>query len=88
VDSRRWIVLLAGFVAMIAGCAFQYGIPYLIPALRADGLTLAQAGLLVACPIAGLLLTLLAWGVAADRWVSAPSSPAAWRWAARHCWRG
>ena len=67
-DSRRWRVLAAGTVALTAGAVFQYGLAYLIPALRADGLSLAQAGLLVSCPTAGLLLTLVAWGAAADRW--------------------
>src|SRR6266536_4207899 len=66
--ARRWLVLAAGTVAVTAGCAFQYGLAYLIPALRASGLTLAQAGVIVACPTAGLLLTLVAWGAAADRW--------------------
>ncbi len=66
--SRRWVVLFAGLVAMTAGCTFQYGLAYLIPAFRAEGLSLEQAGILVACPTAGLLLTLVAWGAAADRW--------------------
>src|SRR5689334_15563087 len=57
-----------GTVALTAGSAFQYGLAYLIPALRASGLSLAQAGVIVACPTAGLLLTLVAWGAAADRW--------------------
>jgi sugar phosphate permease len=61
-------VLAAGTVALTAGSAFQYGLPYLIPALRAGGLSLEEAGVLVACPTAGLLLTLVAWGAAADRW--------------------
>ena len=65
--SRRWLILAAGTVALTAGCTFQYGLAYLIPALRADGLSLEQAGILVACPTAGLLLTLVAWGAAADR---------------------
>lgn len=65
---RRWVVLFVGFSAMTAGCSMQYGIPYLIPALRAEGLSLAQAGLVVSAPVAGLLLTLVAWGAAADRW--------------------
>src|SRR6185295_4797084 len=64
---RRWVVLVAGMVAMTAGCTFQYGLAYLIPAFRAEGLSLEQAGVLVACPTAGLLLTLVAWGAAADR---------------------
>ncbi|HEY8043297.1 MAG TPA: MFS transporter [Streptosporangiaceae bacterium] len=66
--GRRWVVLFAGMVAMTAGCTFQYGLAYLIPAFRAEGLSLEQAGVLVACPTAGLLLTLVAWGAAADRW--------------------
>jgi sugar phosphate permease len=66
--GRRWLVLAAGTVALTAGSAFQYGLAYLIPALRASGLSLAQAGVIVACPTAGLLLTLVAWGAAADRW--------------------
>jgi len=57
-----------GTVALTAGSAFQYGLAYLIPGLRASGLSLAQAGVIVACPTAGLLLTLVAWGAAADRW--------------------
>lgn len=67
-DRRRWLVLAVGLGAMTAGCAFQFGLPFLIPALRADGLSLSQAGGLVACPMAGLMLTLIAWGAAADRW--------------------
>jgi sugar phosphate permease len=54
--------------AMTAGCTFQYGLAYLIPALRREGMSLEQAGLIVACPTAGLLLTLVLWGAAADRW--------------------
>src|SRR2546425_704851 len=66
--GRRWVVLFAGLFAMTAGCTFQYGLAYLIPAFRAEGLSLEQAGILVACPTVGLLLTLVAWGAAADRW--------------------
>src|SRR6266545_1337100 len=67
-DQRRWVALAIGSAAMTAGCAFQFGMPYLIPALRAGGVSLEQAGVLVACPMAGLLCTLIAWGAAADRW--------------------
>jgi sugar phosphate permease len=66
--GRRWLILAVGLIAMTAGCTFQYGIAYLIPALRQEGFSLEQAGLLVACPTAGLLLTLIGWGAAADRW--------------------
>jgi MFS family permease len=47
-DRRRWLALVAGTAALTAGSAFQYGLAYLIPALRAQGLSLEQAGLLVA----------------------------------------
>jgi sugar phosphate permease len=40
----------------------------LVPALRADGVSLFEASLLVSAPMVGLLLTLIAWGAAADRW--------------------
>ncbi|MCO6010254.1 MFS transporter [Actinoallomurus purpureus] len=67
--NRRWSVLGVGLFAMIAGCAYQYGLPYLIPALRADaGLSLDRAAMLISCPVAGLLVSLALWGVAADRW--------------------
>jgi MFS family permease len=64
----RWVVLAVGTLAMIAGSTFQYGLAYLIPAFREEGLSLEQTGLLVACPTAGVMLTLIAWGTAADRW--------------------
>ncbi|WP_158370258.1 MFS transporter [Cellulosimicrobium cellulans] len=67
-DPRRWLVLAVGMLAMTAACAFQFGLANLIPALRDGGLSLHEAGLLVAAPSAGLLLTLIAWGAAADRW--------------------
>ena len=67
-DRRRWLVLSVGMLAMTAGCTFQFGLAYLIPALRTQGLSLAAAGLLAAAPTAGLLATLIAWGAAADRW--------------------
>ncbi len=66
--GNRWIILLTGLVAITAGCTFQYGLAYLIPALRQQGFSLELASTLVACPTAGLLLTLIAWGAAADRW--------------------
>jgi MFS family permease len=67
-DPRRWVVLLVGLLGLTAGCAAQYGLAFLIPALRAEGLSLETATLLVTAPIAGILCTLIAWGAAADRW--------------------
>lgn len=66
--GRRWRILLVGLIALTAGCTFQYGLAYLIPALRQAGYSLELASVLVACPTAGLLLTLIGWGAAADRW--------------------
>jgi sugar phosphate permease len=67
-SSRRWLILFVGLLAMTAGCTFQYGLAYLIPALRHEGFSLELASILVASPTAGLLLTLIGWGAAADRW--------------------
>ena len=66
---RRWLMLALGTAAQTAACAFVYGIPYLAAGLRTtQHLTLTQVGVLVACPALGLLLTLVAWGAAADRY--------------------
>jgi MFS family permease len=65
--NRRWAVLAAGMTTMIAACAFQYGLPFLIPALRASGLSLAEAGLLISAPVAGILSSLVIWGAVTDR---------------------
>ena len=67
-SKRRWGVLAAGVAGMTAGCAFLYGLPYLLPRFRADGLSLTQAATLVACPTFGLLATLVGWGALADRY--------------------
>src|SRR5258708_4369712 len=60
-------MLLIGLIAMTTGCTFQYGIAYLIPALRQDGFALVRASFVVACLTIGLLLTLIGWGAVADR---------------------
>ena len=64
----RWVVLGLGILAQAATCLFLYGLPMLVPALRAEQhLSLVGASVVVAAPTAGLLLTLIAWGAAADR---------------------
>lgn len=65
---RRWTILAVGTFAQAATCSFLYGIPMLVPALRASGVSLFHASLLVSAPMAGLLLTLIGWGAAADRY--------------------
>jgi len=68
-SSRRWLILALGLAAQTASCSFLYGLPFLVPAMRADaGLSLAQAGTVVAAPSVGLLFTLIVWGAAADRY--------------------
>src|SRR6202451_876569 len=64
---RRWLILFVGLIALTAGCTFQYGLAYLIPALRHEGFSLELASVLVACPTAGLLLALIGWGAARGR---------------------
>ncbi|MEQ3552169.1 MFS transporter [Pseudonocardia nematodicida] len=67
-SRRRWVVLGAGVLAQTAACSFVYGVPFLVPLLRdQDGFSLARVGVYVGAPTAGLLLTLIAWGAAADR---------------------
>lgn len=66
---RRWMMLTLGTAAQTVACLFLYGLPYLSDTLRRDGgLSLAQVGLVVACPAVGLVLALVAWGALADRY--------------------
>jgi predicted MFS family arabinose efflux permease len=64
----RWTVLAVGTGAQSATSAFFLGLPAIAPALR-DGneLSLTGTALVLAAPTAGLVLTLLAWGRASDR---------------------
>lgn len=68
-NRRRWLMLALGLAAQTASCSFLYGLPFLVPAMRsAEHLSLAQAGIVVSAPTVGVLLTLIAWGAAADRY--------------------
>ena len=65
---HRWVILAVGTLSQAATTSFLYGIALLLPALRHDDhLSLVAASLVVSAPPAGLLLTLIAWGAAADR---------------------
>ncbi|MGR6967918.1 MFS transporter [Geodermatophilus sp. URMC 61] len=66
--TARWRHLGVSLVGLVAACAVQNGLPFLTVALREEGLSLAAIGLLVSAPTAGLVLSLLAWGAAADRY--------------------
>lgn len=59
-------MLTVSTVGQSASSAAVNGPAFLIPALHADGLSLAQAGLLAAAPIAGSTVTLLGWGAIVD----------------------
>jgi sugar phosphate permease len=67
-DSYRWVVLAAGTLAQASFSAVSVGLPALAPALRAEhGLSLGETGVVLGAVGIGMLLTLLAWGVLADR---------------------
>jgi sugar phosphate permease len=67
VGDRRWLYLFVGLAATLVACSYQYGLGYLLPAFRAEGLTLPQAGLLVSAPVLGTTIGLVLAGSAADR---------------------
>ncbi|NXY94520.1 MFS transporter [Streptomyces sp. BR123] len=62
-------MLALGTAGQTAGTTALYGLAYLIPAFREDlGVSLAGAGLIVSCPVVGVLLGLYGWGLVADRY--------------------
>ena len=64
----RWAVLGAGTAAQAAFAAFLVGIPVLAPSLRdAYDLTLGEVGLVLTSIWVGGTVTLLPWGMLADR---------------------
>jgi sugar phosphate permease len=68
-DRRRWWILGLGMTAQAASCVFLYGLPYLVPALRHQlGLSLTGASTLATTPLIGIIVALVAWGAAADRY--------------------
>ncbi|ORI18284.1 MFS transporter [Rhodococcus sp. 1168] len=67
-NARKWFMLALGMLAQTSGAVFINGAAFLIPALHEDrGLSLPSAGLLVAMPTVGIMLTLIAWGMLVDR---------------------
>jgi sugar phosphate permease len=65
--ERRWLYLFVGLASTLVACSYQYGLGYLIPAFRDEGLTLPRAGLLVSAPVLGTTIGLVFAGAAADR---------------------
>jgi sugar phosphate permease len=66
--ERRWLYLLVGLAATGVACSYQYGLGYLLPGLRSEGLSLTQAAFLVSAPILGTTCGLVLAGLAADRY--------------------
>lgn len=65
---RRWSVLLAGTFVLAAQAGTISGLAVLAPEFRDHyGLSLTEIGVLLGVSSTGALLTLLAWGLAADR---------------------
>jgi sugar phosphate permease len=64
----RWAVLAAGTAAATAGSALFIGPAVIAPAIRDEfDVSLARVGILLASLWVGTILTLLAWGLLADR---------------------
>jgi sugar phosphate permease len=64
----RWTVLSAGVFAQAAFAATGLGLPAIAPAIRHHyDLTLTQTGVVLAAGNFGAIVTLLVWGVIADR---------------------
>ncbi|MEU4806691.1 MFS transporter [Actinosynnema sp. NPDC023587] len=64
----RWVVLAVGALAQGTNAAVFLGLPAITPQLREHfDLTLPQVGLLLGAVNLGTMLTLVPWGVAADR---------------------
>ena len=60
---RRWAMLAVGTAAQASSATMVHGPAFLIPVLHLrEGMTLAEAGLVAAAPMAGLMCTLVAWG--------------------------
>jgi sugar phosphate permease len=67
-SKYRWTILGAGVVAQASASAIGLGLPAIAPAIRHGyGLTLTQVGVVLAALNFGLILTLLPWGIVADR---------------------
>lgn len=64
--------MAAAVLAAVATSAITSGTAYLIPTWHADGMSMTVAATLAAAPGVGLLLTIIGWGVALDRFGERP----------------
>lgn len=60
-------MLGASTLAQASAAVMMHGPAFLIPALHAQGMSLAEAGLVAAAPTVGVMLSLVAWGAVTDR---------------------
>lgn len=68
VTTRHWLILAVATSVATSGSSFVVGIPFLLPHLHtALGVSLSEAGVLVATPSVGMALALIAWGWLVDR---------------------
>ncbi|WP_252274824.1 MFS transporter [Nocardioides sp. LMS-CY] len=66
--GRRWTMLATSTGAQAAAAVMVHGPAFLIPTLhRQQGMGLAEAGVVAAAPLIGVMLTLVAWGWVTDR---------------------
>ena len=64
----RWVILGAGTLAQTTFAALSVGLPAIAPALRSHyRLSLGETGVVLGAVGIGMLLTLLGWGLLADR---------------------
>lgn len=69
IPIRLWVMLGAMVLAQAATTVVTAAPAFLIPYLHSEvGMSLASAGLLAGAPNLGLVLSLVAWGAATDRW--------------------
>jgi MFS family permease len=69
ISSYRWFVLTIGIFAQMCVSAMTAGLPAIGPAIQQHfSISLLQTGALFSALITGSALTLVAWGVLADRW--------------------
>lgn len=65
---NKWLMLGVSMLGQVAGTIFVNGAPFLIVFLRNErGLSLQEAGLVVAAPFAGIMVSLVVWGFVVDR---------------------
>lgn len=65
---HRWSMLGLGVLAQAAGAVFSNAPAFLLPTLQGThGMDLPRAGLVVAAPTVGFLVSLMAWGAVVDR---------------------